>query len=276
MERQSPDQDLDLQIDLLLEAIYAKYFYDFRDYSQSTIKRRLLLVMDQYRLPSISALQEKLFLEKDFFGVILQYLTIPTTEMFRDPAYFQSVRNYVVPVLKTYPSLKVWVAGCSHGEELYSLAILFKEEGIFERTLFYATDINPQSLEIAERGIYTAEAIQKYTENHHRAGGKGSLSAYYDSRYESVAMVPDLRKNVVFADHSLATDTVFSEIHFISCRNVLIYFNRELQNRALTLFLDSLCHRGFLGLGSKETIQFSSAGPGFEAFSEEQRIFRKR
>ncbi|EAA3799455.1 protein-glutamate O-methyltransferase CheR, partial [Salmonella enterica subsp. enterica] len=186
--------------------------------------------------PTISALQERILHDPKAFMQLLQYLTIPVSEMFRDPSYFLALREQVVPLLHTYPSLKVWVAGCSTGEEVYSLAILLREEGLLERTMIYATDINPHSLEKAEQGIFALDNLRTYTQNYQLSGGKRAFSDYYSAAYDRVLFDKSLRANVTFADHSLATDSVFAETHLVSCRNVLIYFNRDLQDRALGLF----------------------------------------
>jgi chemotaxis protein methyltransferase CheR len=195
--------------------------------------------------------------------------------MFRDPAYFLALRRHVVPVLRTYPSLKVWVAGCSTGEEPYSLAILLHEEGLLDRTILYATDINHASLEKARHGIFPLEPMQAFTRNYQRAGGLRSFSDYYSAAYGGALFDRRLRDSITFADHSLATDSVFSETQLVSCRNVLIYFNRTLQDRALGLFHESLSRRGFLGLGSKETLDFSAYAERFEPVSRPDRLYRK-
>ena len=210
------------------------------------------------------------------FEDLLQHFTIPVTEMFRDPSYFLSLREKVIPVLRTYPSLKVWVAGCSTGEEVYSLAILLQEEGLLERTTLYATDINPRSLEKAEKGIFDLKEIQKYTQNYQKSGGKRALSDYYTASCVSGKFNSDLNKNVTFWDHSLATDAVFSETHLISCRNVVIYFDTELQDRAFGLFQESLCPKGLLGLGAQETILLSQYEKHFDHFVKKDRIFQKK
>ncbi len=196
--------------------------------------------------------------------------------MFRDPSFFRALREQVVPHLRTYPSLKVWVAGCSAGEELYSLAILFREEGLEERTMFYATDINTDALRKAEAGMYDLDRIALFTANHQKSGGKSSLSDYYTAAYGAAVFDKTLRKRVVFSDHTLASDAVFAEVHLVCCRNVLIYFNRELQDRAVGLFKDSLVRKGFLGLGSKESLHFSSHATDFSEFNREQRLYQKR
>lgn len=265
----------DIEIKLLIEAIFLKYSYDFRDYSGASVKRRILHAVKQLKCESISDLQARVLHEPDAFMELLQYITIPTTEMFRDPEYFLALREEVIPFLKTYPSLKIWIAGCSTGEELYSMAILLKEEGLLERSIIYATDINPVSLEKARKGIFSLDRVRSYTSNYQRAGGKAAFSDYYTAAYESALFDRSLCENISFADHSLATDSVFAETHLISCRNVMIYFNHELQERALGLFHESLCHRGFLGLGSKESLDFSGYANFFEPLVKQQRLFRK-
>ncbi|MBQ5943016.1 MULTISPECIES: protein-glutamate O-methyltransferase CheR [unclassified Massilia] len=270
-----PPSDFDIELRMLVEAVYLKYNYDFRDYTGASQKRRVLVAMREMGCDTVSALQAKVLHEPDGFAQLLQYLTIPVTEMFRDPEYFLAVREQVAPFLRTYPSLKIWVAGCSTGEEVYSLAILLKEEGLLERSIIYATDINPQSLEAARRGVFPLERMRLYTENYQKAGGTRAFSDYYVAAYDGAKFDRSLVENVTFADHSLATDSVFSETHFVSCRNVLIYFNRQLQDRVLGLFHESLCHRGFLGLGSKESIDFSSYAQRFEPLARRERLFRK-
>lgn len=268
--------DLDIELPLLLQAIYLKYSYDFREYSEASLKRRILHAMQQLNCASVSELQARMLHDADAFTQLLQFLTIPTTEMFRDPGYFLSLRQNVVPLLKTYPSLKIWVAGCSTGEELYALAIVLHEEGLLERSIIYATDINPLSLDKARKGIFPLNRMREYSMNYQASGGKRSLSEYFTAAYDGAIFDQRFCENVSFADHSLATDSVFAETHLISCRNVLIYFNHTLQNRALALFHDSLCHRGFLGLGSKEAVEYSNFGGSFEAVDKTQRIYRKK
>ncbi|TYO71073.1 protein-glutamate O-methyltransferase CheR [Pseudomonas sp. CK-NBRI-02] len=271
----SNERNTDIEIRLLIEAIYLKYSYDFRDYSGASIKRRILHAVRQFDCRTVSALQERVLHDPAAFMQLLQFLTIPVSEMFRDPEHFLAVRREVVPLLRTWPSLKVWIAGCSTGEEVYSMAILLREEGLLERTILYATDINPHSLEKAKQGIYPLKAMQTYAENYRKAGGRRDLSEYYTAAYGNAIIDSSLRENVTFADHSLATDSVFSETQLVSCRNVLIYFNKALQDRALGLFHESLCHRGFLVLGSKESLDFSAYSERFEALVRPERIYRK-
>lgn len=266
----------DFELQLLLEAIYHQYSYDFRHYSMTSVKRRVAVVMSQFGLKSVSALQDKVLHDPNFFPELLQYMTIPTSEMFRDPDFFRKIREEVLPVLQTYPSLKFWIAGCSTGEEVYSYAILLHEAGLLNRTTIYATDINPVSLKKAEQGIFSLDKIKEFSLQYKRSGGVKEFNEYISTDARNAIFDLKLKANVVFADHSLATDTVFSEMQFISCRNVLIYFDRELQNRALGLFHSSLSRRGFLGIGSKESLRFSDYESQFEPFSAEQKIFRRK
>jgi len=265
----------DIELRLLMEAIYLRYSYDFRDYAGASQKRRVLHALAQFDCPTISELQARVLHDPTMFHQLLQYLTIPVSEMFRDPAFFLALRQQVVPRLATYASIKVWIAGCSTGEEVYSLAILLREEGLLDRALIYATDINPESLEKARQGIFSLESIRGHTRNYQKAGGKRAFSDYYTAAYNAAVFDKSLRENITFADHSLATDSVFSETQLISCRNVLIYFNKKLQDRAFGLFHESLCHRGFLVLGSKETLDFSGYANQFEPLVKQERIYRK-
>lgn len=266
----------DIEIPLLLEALYQRYHYDFRHYARASIKRRLIQARVQLNFNSISAMQDSLLHDPSTLPRLLDYLTVQVSEMFRDPSYFRALREKVLPYLRTYPSLKVWIAGCSNGEELYSLAILFREEGLDQRTLFYATDINPGALRAAEAGVYSLDRIRKFTENHQKSGAKTSLSDYYTADYGWAIFDKTLRSRVVFSDHSLVTDAVFAEMHLISCRNVLIYFNRALQDRAIGLFRDSLARKGFLGLGSKESLRLSEHAAAFSDFIRDEKIYERQ
>ncbi|QWW71156.1 protein-glutamate O-methyltransferase CheR [Rhizobium sp. WYJ-E13] len=272
----TPEKVDDIEIRLLLEALFLKYHYDFRNYAMASVKRRLKQAREQLGFATFSALQESLLHEPAMLPKLLRYLTVQVSEMFRDPSYFRAIREKVVPHLKTYPTLKVWVAGCSGGEELYSLVILFREEGLEERTIFYATDINQEALQAAEAGIYPLDRLQLFTENHRKAGGKTSLSEYYQAAYGGASFDKGLRRNVVFSDHSLVTDAVFGEMQLISCRNVMIYFDRGLQDRALGLFKDSLARKGFLGLGAKESLRFSKHAGEFADFVREEKIYQRQ
>jgi chemotaxis protein methyltransferase CheR len=254
----------DIEIPLLLDAIYERFHYDFRQYSMASVKRRLAQARAQMGCETTSRLQERLLHDPSVFPQLLQFLTVQVSDMFRDPSYFSMLRSEIVPQLRTYPSLKVWIAGCAAGEEVYSLAIVFREEGLFERTTFYATDINPDALRRAEAAVYGLDRMPAFTLNHRRSGARSSLSEYYTAAYGSAVFDRSLRKQMVFSDHSLATDSVFGEVQLVSCRNVLIYFDRALQDRALGLMRDSLCRRGLLGLGAKESLRFSAHAGEFK------------
>ncbi|WP_313073121.1 protein-glutamate O-methyltransferase CheR [Melaminivora sp.] len=260
---------------LLIEAIYRRYHYDFRSYAQASLRRRLQTALVRFNCSTLSQLQHLVLHDAAVFPELLQYLTVQVSDMFRDPEYFRALREKVVPILRTYPSLKIWIAGCSAGEEVWSMAILLREEGLLERSLIYATDINPAALQKAEAGVYEIERVPGFTENHARSGGRSSLSEYYSAAYGRVVFDKSLRRNIVFSDHSLATDSVFAEMQLISCRNVLIYFERALQDRAVGLFHESLCRRGFLGLGTKESLRFSAHAAQFDEFAPRERIYQK-
>lgn len=268
--------DFDIELQLLIDAIYLKYHYDFRGYARASLKRRLRTAMGRFGCTTLSRLQDKVLHDPATFPLLLGYLTVQVSEMFRDPAYFQALRARVIPLLRTYPSLRIWVAGCSSGEEVYSLAILLREEGLLPRTLIYATDINAQALEQAEAGVYQVDRVAGFSENYRKAGGRASLSEYYTAAYGRAVFDKSLRENIVFSDHSLATDSVFAEVQLVSCRNVLIYFDRVLQDRALGLFRDALVRRGFLGIGSKESLRFSAHAEAFDELVRHERIYQKR
>jgi len=268
--------DSDIELQLLIDAINLKYHYDFRHYARASMKRRVLSAMAHFACGTISQLQDKVLHDATAFPRLLDFLTVPVSEMFRDPPYFRAIREHVVPVLRTYPSLKVWVAGCSTGEEVYSFAILLREEGLLSRTLIYGTDINPHVLKKAQAGIYDADRVAGFTDNHRKSGGRSSLSDYYTEAYGRVVLDKTLKQHVVFSDHSLATDSVFAEVQLVSCRNVLIYFNPELQSRAIGLFREALCRRGFLGIGSKESLRFSAHAQAFDPLVRSEHLFQRR
>lgn len=270
------EEAFDIEVTLLLEAIYLRYHHDFRRYARASMRRRLAQAMEQAGCPTLSRLQERLLREPEVFAAVLSCLTVPVSEMFRDPPLYRALRARVVPILRAYPSLKVWVAGCSTGEEVYSLAILLREEGLGERALIYATDINPESLAKAEAGVYPIEHLSAFSRSYLEAGGRGSLSDYYTAGGGAAVLDRTLRRDIVFSDHSLATDNVFAEVQLITCRNVLIYFGRELQDRAIGLFRDSLCSGGFLGLGAGETLSSSGYADQFVPFCRAERIYQRR
>jgi chemotaxis protein methyltransferase CheR len=271
-----PDKTQDIEFRLLLDAIRQQYNYDFRGYSTASLKRRLTQAKERFGCETFSQLQDRVLHDSETLPALLGYLTVQVSELFRDPNYFLTLRKEVLPHLRTYPSLKVWVAGCSAGEEVYSLAILFREEGLEDRTLFYGTDINTEALKKAEAGVYELSRLPLFTENHRKAGGQTSLSDYYTAAYGAAMFDKSLRKRMVFSDHSLVSDQVFAEVHLVSCRNVLIYFDRDLQDRAIGLFKDSLVRKGFLGLGSKESLRFSRYSDSFKDFARDERIYQKR
>ena len=268
--------DVDLEIDLLLEAIFRRYQHDFRQYARSSLRRRMQRAQGHFQVATIAALMDRILHDEGAFAQLMAFLTIGVTDLFREPASFLALRRAVAPVLATYPSLKVWVAGCATGEEVYSLVVLFAEAGLLDRTLFYATDIDPASLQIAERGIYDLSRAADFSRAYQAAGGSRSLSDYCTAGYGAIAFHRDLRKKIVFSDHSLATDQVFCEVHLVTCRNVLMYFDRRLQDRAVGLFADALVRKGFLGLGSRETLLFCSHRDEFDEVDRPQRIYQRR
>ena len=268
-------ENINIEIKLFLEAIFQKYGYDFRNYSLAHIKRRILHRLSVSHIGSISIMQDRVLRDPDFLQQILLDFSINVTEMFRDPDFYKAIRKEVVPLLKTYPFIKIWHAGCSTGEEVYSMAILLQEEGLLERTQIYATDFNQNVLKSAKEGIYSVENVKEYTQNYLRAGGKENFSDYYTAHYDRVMMNKDLCENVLFAHHNLVTDSVFSEVNLVICRNVLIYFERVLQNRVVGLFKDSLISGGILCLGSKESLQFNEHAQFFSPLVGKEKIYRK-
>ena len=266
----------EIEIHLFLEAINMKYGYDFRNYSSAHMKRRIVHRMNVARLTSIAEMQHKVIHDRDFFNTVLADFSINVTEMFRDPSFYKAFREDVIPILKTYPFIRIWHAGCSTGEEIYSMAILLQEEGIYHRTQIYATDFNNIVLRKAKEGIYHIDDIKEYTYNYQQAGGKFSFSDYYIAKYDSVIFNPSLKQKITFAEHNLVSDGVFGEMHVIICRNVLIYFNKELQDNVLKLFSDSLSNGCFLCLGSKESIKFSTISDSFKEFVSSEKIYQKK
>jgi chemotaxis protein methyltransferase CheR len=271
----APDALFDIELKLLLEAIYLRYQHDFRDYALNSLRRRVRQAQQALGARSLGELQARLLREPALFAQALPYFTVQVSALFRDPGYYLALRRHVVPLLHTYPSLKCWVAGCSTGEEAWSLAILLQEEGLLEHSLIYATDIHAEALRTAEAGIYPLERLALASRHYQASGGRGSLSDHYRAGDQGVLMDRQLRPHLVFADHSLATDSVFAEVHLVSCRNVLIYFNRALQDRAVGLFRDALVHRGFLGLGAQETLQFGAHADAFDVVDGPQRLYRR-
>jgi len=264
-----------LEIRLLLEAICLKYGYDFRSYAKASIKRRIRRRLEAAGLDSISEMQHRVIYDMAFFERLLLDFSISVTEMFRDPSFFRALRERVLPLLDEQPFVRIWHAGCATGEEVYSMAILLREAGLYDRAQIYATDFNEVVLAQAREGIFPINRIREYTANYQAAGGAESFANYYVARYDSAIMDKSLRDNVVFAAHNLVTDAVFNEMDLIVCRNVLIYFNRELQDRVFQLFVDSLRDGGFLCIGSKETLRFTTCADRFESIGGRERIYRK-
>jgi len=266
----------ELEIDLFLEAVYQRYRHDFRAYARPTLRRRLTQALTSFDCESLSQLQHLVLRDAALFGRVLGYLTVQVSEVFRDPPFFDAVRTRVLPVLATYPSLKVWVAGCGTGEEVYSLAILLDEAKLLARTTIYATDVNATALRRAEQGVYDIERAPEFSRSYQLSGGQRSLSDYFTAAYDKMAFDRRLREGVVFSDHSLATDNVFAEVHLVTCRNVLIYFDQSLKDRALGLFHASLVRRGFLGLGAKENLRSSLHRDSFAELDRENRLFERK
>lgn len=260
----------------LLEALYKKYGYDFRDYSHAHIERRIKNRMLLNKFHSISEITERLVSDKAFASLLLKDLSITVTEMFRDPKFYVAFRESVVPILQTYPFIKIWHAGCATGEEAYSIAIVLHEMGLLERATIYATDFNQTALDTAREGIYSGKLIQAYSQNYQLAGGTGTLSDYYMADYGMAIMNKTLKSKIVWANHNLVTDSVFAEVNLILCRNVLIYFNQKLQAKVHQLFYESLMHGGILCLGSKESLRFSAIPDRYSEIDKQNRIYKKK
>jgi chemotaxis protein methyltransferase CheR len=265
----------EIEITLILEGIFRQYGYDFRNYARASIRRRLYNCVRAEKLSSISGLQERVLHDAACMLRLLTALTVHSTAMFRDPGFYRAVRSKVLPTLGTYPFVRIWHAGCSTGEEVYSLAILLLEEGIYDRCRIYATDLSDAVLQNARSGVFPLGAMKEYTENYVKAEGKASFSEYYTARYDYAVFRQDLRENVVFAPHNLVTDGSFNEFNIILCRNVMIYFDRDLQNRVHGLFHRSLCRLGVLGLGKKESLRFTPHESEYEEIDAGERLYGK-
>ncbi len=264
-----------IELNLLLEGIYQRYGYDFRGYAMASIARRTSHFLADRGLATYSDVTARVLREPDFFRSLVPYFSVSVTALFRDPHFYSALVSKVFPRLRSWPHFKVWHAGCATGEEVYSHAILLREAGIAERSMLYATDISQPALDTGKAGIYSLEVVRKGATNYLEAGGHASLSDYYLARYMAAIMDPDLRRRITFARHNLAMDTSFGEMQLILCRNVLIYFDEALQNKVLELFWESLDHGGFLCLGDKETLSFSSVADRFEVVDEAGRIYKK-
>jgi chemotaxis protein methyltransferase CheR len=264
-----------IEVDLLLEGIFRHYGFDFRSYAYSSLKRRLWKRIQAEGLDTVSELQDRVLHDPSMMEKLLLDLSINVSAMYRDPTFYKAFREKVVPVLRTYPFVRVWHAGCSTGEEVYSMAILLEEEGLYDRSRIYATDINEVVLQTAKNGIYPVEKMQEYTQNYIRAGGTRSFSDYYVAKYDAAIFSSALTRNVVFSQHNLVTDRSFAEFNVILCRNVMIYFDRKLQDRVHSLFYESLVQLGFLGLGSKESLKFSKYENCYEEVDARDKIYRR-
>lgn len=264
-----------IEIELLLEAIFRRYGYDFRNYAYDSIKRRIGHGMRALRCQTVSGMIEQVLHDPSKLQKLLRYMVVNVTEMFRDPAFFRTFREKVVPFLHTYPHIRIWHAGCSTGEEVLSMAIILQEEGLYEKARIYATDIDQEVLRKAQSGIFPLHKMQQYTQNYIQSGGRKSFSDYYSADYDAVIFNPSLMKNIVFAKHNLVTDQSFNEFNVIFCRNVMIYFNKTLQSRVHRLFYESLGMFGVLALGDRESIRFSEHENCYEAIESNEKLYRK-
>ncbi len=270
------DEEIEeIEVDLLLNAIHKRYGYDFRNYSRASLKRRIREMAAQTESASIGAMIPSLLRDPAFGAKMVYGLSVTVSEMFRDPEFFRTLREQIIPYLKTYPFVRIWHAGCATGEEVYSLAIVLKEEGFYERVTIFATDFNERALDKAREGIYPLEKMKEYAANYQRSGGRGTFAQYFRTGYDAAILDNALKKNIAFANHNLVADGVFSEMHLVVCRNVLIYFDKTLQDRVLRLFHESLVHGGILALGSKETIQFTQVADHFKSLSGKWKIYQK-
>ena len=259
----------------LLESIRFVYGYDFTEYAEASVRRRIDYFMSSRNIPTVDSLKHLILADERIFEEFIQEVSVTVTEMFRDPVFYKALREQVMKRLATYPFIKVWIAGCATGEEVYSVAILLKEANLLQRSLIYATDINQKSLFTAKEGVYPAQNMKLYTTNYLQSGGLSSFSEYYSSKYNAVLFDKSLRQNMVFAPHNLAIDKAFNEFQLILCRNVMIYFNQSLQNKVINLFYESLCTFGFLCLGNKESLLFSDKQKNFEEINRREKIYLK-
>jgi len=269
------DKQTNLEIDLLLEAIYRLSGYDFRQYNRSSISRRIFNRMRINSIPTISRVQEKVIHDQEFLEQLLNDFSINVTEMFRNPSFFKAFREKVIPTLREYEEIRIWHAGCATGEEVYSMAILLQEEGLIDKAVIYATDMNEQVLEKAKKGVFPIHKMQAYTKNYMLAGGAHAFSEYYKTDYQYAYFHPTLLKNIIFAQHNLVTDQSFNEFHVVLCRNVLIYFSPQLQSQVHHLFYESLSDKGFLCLGDKETLRCEEVISNYREVVGNERIYQK-
>lgn len=265
----------DLEVEVILNDVFEIYGYDFTNYSKASLKRRIIRLVAQDRLPSFAEFRYKLRSDKGYLQHFIEQITVNVTEMFRDVSFYKMLREKVIPVLATWPVIRIWHAGCSTGEEVYSMAILLHEANLLEKSLLYATDINPSVLAKVRYGIYPISQMRLYSENYILSGGKGDFSSYYTAQYNSAKFDDFLGKKIVVSTHNLVSDGSFNEFQLIMCRNVLIYFDKPLQDRVLHLFHESLEPMGILALGSKETLKFTDIGENFKQLDIKEKIWRK-
>ncbi len=273
--RPEPDSVEALELELLLEAVFRCHGYDFREYARTSIRRRVGNIMRAEGVATLSALQDRVLHDTTAWERFLQGVSVNVSAMFRDPGFFLAFRQRAVPLLRTYPFIRIWQAGCSLGEEAYSLAILLLEEGLYERSLIYATDFNDDTLRQAREGIYPADLMQKYTQNYIQAGGRRSFSEYYTARYDFALLRPSLQQNILFSQHNLVSDGPFNEFNVVLCRNVMIYFTRPLQERTHTLLHNSLSMFGILGLGARETLRLLPHERFYEPLVAQEKLYRR-
>lgn len=264
-----------IELNELLESIRLFYGYDFTEYAESSMKRRIIHFMKNRKIETLGKLKKILLQDKEYFERFIRDVTVTVTEMFRDPPFYKSLRETTMKRLATYPTIKIWIAGCATGEEAYSIAIVLKEEDLLERSIIYATDINQDSIYVAKAGVYSTGSIEIYTNNYANAGGKSVFSEYYISKQNAVVFEKSLQQHILFLTHNLVIDKSFNEFQLIICRNVLLYFNQQLQNRVINLFYDSLCRFGFLALGNKESLLFSDKRKYFSDVDSKEKIFMR-
>ncbi len=271
-----PDIELEqIEVDLFVQALKRRHGFDFSQYAPASLTRRVRQLVQVHRCASITEMTARLLHDADFITLVVQGLSVPVSEMFRDPPVFNALREQVLPLLASYPRINIWQAGCANGQEVYSLAILLEEAGLYERSHIFATDFNPQALKRAHEGIYPAKDAQLWSRNYMESGGHHSLASYYSARYDFIRLHERLRHNITFTNHNLVTDKMFCEAHLVLCRNVLIYFSNPLQNRTLALFRDSLVRGGYLCLGLRESLDFAPVAADFTAVDAKLRLYRR-
>lgn len=274
MNAQEPT-DIGKDLQQLLEVIELTFGYDFRHYAKASLKRRVNAFAANYDLNSYAAVQKSIVEDEAMFAELLRHLSVTVSEMFRDPSFYRSFSDHIVPILKTFPFIKIWCAGCARGEEPYSLAILLHEAGLLQKTTLYATDFNNLALETAKRGIFPAHNVKKYIDNYNKFGGKADFADYYVAKYDAIKLADFLRDSITFAHHNLVTDASIGEMNVILCRNVMIYFDESLTNQVLTMFTQSLRVHGYLCIGTKESLQYTSVTQDYDVIDQAMKIYKK-